>query len=87
VKGVTNATVLGMCVFILIVSGILFTLYNVNCPRYQEYGNTSYDPEELKIEWSDVVWNSKCEGLPSWYQLAFYTPILIIGGKSALTLT
>jgi len=83
----TNAVVLGSCVFILILSTIFFTMYNVNCPSMVSYTNETYNETELKVEWQDVVWNSKCEGLPAWYQWVIYTPLLIIGGKSALTLS
>ena len=84
----TNAVVLGMSIFILLLSGYLFTMYDAQiCPGYEAFANTTYNETELKVEWLDYAWNSKCEGLPGWYHLLIYTPFLIIIGKSVLTVS
>ncbi len=77
-----------MSVFILVLSGYLFTMFDTQlCPSWQEFENTTYAEADLETNWQDYAWNSKCDGLPSWYHLLVYTPLLIIIGKSALSLS
>lgn len=79
----TNALVLGMTVFFLLFSGYLTTMYDTEiCPSFAEFTNNTVNETQAQTSWLDYVYNSKCEGLPSWYKLLIYTPLIIIAGRS-----
>lgn len=79
----TNALVLGMTIFFLLLTGYLTTMYDRQlCPTFEEFANQTTNESIAQASWLDYAWNSKCEGLPSWYKLLIYTPFLIIIGRS-----
>jgi len=81
----TSAPYLAGSLFFMILTAYLMTNFDRSyCPRVSEYLNITSNETEFRTSWTDYIWGTKCEGLPSWYKLIIYVPFIAMAIRSII---